>query len=104
MPNDLADVKVLFPPEAQGLARSFRQPTWTTGMTLYDYLPLARAAVADPWMLRKQLIATLAARYSVLEYDAQDFTLILLFMKVGSPADVGGWLLARPGRVEEDAG
>lgn len=51
-------------------------------MTLYDYLPEARAAVARPWRERKQLVATLAARHSVLEYDAQDFTLLHLFMKV----------------------
>lgn len=51
-------------------------------MTLYDYLPLAQTAVARPWRERKQLVATLAARHSVLEYDAQDFTLLHLFMKV----------------------
>lgn len=76
------DVKVLFSPEAQGLAQGFRKPAWTSGMTLYDYLPLAQAAVAEPWRQRKNLVATLAARYNVLEYDAQDFTLIHLFMKV----------------------
>lgn len=76
------DVRVMFPPEAQGLARGFRQPPWTSEMTLYDYLPLAQAAVERPWRERKHLVATLAARHSVLEYDAQDFTLLHLFMKV----------------------
>lgn len=80
------DVRVLFPPEAQGLARGFRQPGWTSEMTLYDYLPLAQTAVARPWRERKQLVATLAARHSVLEYDAQDFTLLHLFMKVRTSA------------------
>lgn len=76
------DVRVMFPPEAQGLARGFRQPAWTSEMTLYDYLPRAQAAVERPWRERKHLVATLAARHSVLEYDAQDFTLLHLFMKV----------------------
>lgn len=51
-------------------------------MTLYDYLPLAQTALANPWRQRKQLVAALAARYNVLEYDAQDFTLVHLFLKV----------------------
>lgn len=77
-----SDVRVLFPPEAQGLARGFKQPSWTAGMTPFDFLPLAQKAVSDPWRLRKQLVATLAVRHSVLEYDAQDFTLLHLFVKV----------------------
>lgn len=51
-------------------------------MTLYDYIPQAQAAVEKPWLERKLLVACFAARHSVLEYDAQDFTLLHLFMKV----------------------
>ena len=51
-------------------------------MTLYDYLPQVQAAVARPWRERKQLVAAFAARHCVLEYDAQDFASINLFMKV----------------------
>lgn len=51
-------------------------------MTLYDYIPQAQAAVEKPWLDRKLLVACFAARHSVLEYDAQDFTLLHLFMKV----------------------
>jgi len=50
---------------------------------LNDYLPEVQAAVVKTWMARKKLVATFAARHSVLEYDAQDFTMINLFMKVG---------------------
>lgn len=77
------DVKVVFSKEAQGLSRGLRLPAWNSETMLTDYLPKAQAAVAKPWSARKSLVATLAVRYSVLEYDAQDFTTCQLLMKVG---------------------
>lgn len=82
------DVRVVFPQEAHGLSRGFSQPPWSPGEILNDYLPKVQAAVVKTWMARKKLVATFAARHSVLEYDAQDFTMINLFMKVGRH-DVG---------------
>lgn len=76
------DVRVVFSHEAQGLTRGFRQPPWSTDTVLSDYLPKAQAAVVRPWSDRKKLVAVFAARYSVLEYDAQDFTKVHFFMKV----------------------
>lgn len=72
----------MFPQEAQGLTRGFHQPPWSSETTLSDYLPKAQAAVVKPWSKRKNLVATLAKRHNVLEYDAQDFTMLHLFMKV----------------------
>ncbi|CAM9767500.1 unnamed protein product [Ectocarpus sp. 6 AP-2014] len=80
--NRPPDVRVLFPPEAQGLMMGFRQPSWSSETTLRDYLPRAQAAVVTPWSERKNLVAMLAKRHNVLEYDAQDFTMLHLFMKV----------------------
>ncbi|CAB1120797.1 unnamed protein product [Ectocarpus sp. CCAP 1310/34] len=76
------DVRVLFPQEAQGLTMGFRQPPWTSETKLGDYLSEAQAAVVKPWSERKNLVAMLAKRYNVLEYDARDFTMLHLFMKV----------------------
>ncbi|CAM9332600.1 unnamed protein product [Pylaiella littoralis] len=76
------EVKVVFSKEAQGLSRGLRLPAWKSETMLTDYLPKAQAAVAKPWSARKSLVATLAVRYSVLEYDAQDFTTCQLLMKV----------------------
>eukprot|EP00903_Cladosiphon_okamuranus_P008733 g8365.t1 len=76
------DVRVVFPQEAHGLSRGFRQLPWNSDTMLSDYLPQVQAAVVRSWLARKKLVATLALRHSVLEYDAQDFTMIHLFMKV----------------------
>lgn len=72
----------MFPQEAHGLSRGFRQLPWNSDTMLSDYLPLVQAAVVKSWLARKKLVATLALRHSVLEYDAQDFTMVHLFMKV----------------------
>ena len=78
------DVRVVFPQEANGLSRGFRQLPWNSDTMLSDYLPLVQAAVVKSWTARKKLVATLALRHSVLEYDAQDFTMVHLMMKVPS--------------------
>lgn len=72
----------MFSQEAHGLSRGFRQLVWNSETMLSDYLPQVQAAVVKSWAARKRLVATLASRHSVLEYDAQDFTMIHLFMKV----------------------
>lgn len=79
---------MVFPQEAQGLSRGFRQLPWDSDTMLSDYLPAVQNAVVKSWTMRKKLVATLALRHSVLEYDAQDFTMIHLFMKVGRLGDV----------------
>lgn len=74
----------MFPQEAHGLSRGFRQLPWDSEtVVLSDYLPRVQAAVVKLWVARKKLVATLALRHSVLEYDAQDFTVVHIFMQVG---------------------
>ncbi|CAM9272696.1 unnamed protein product [Discosporangium mesarthrocarpum] len=76
------DIRVDFAQGMEALSIGFRQPVWTSEMTLYDYIPQVQEAVAVPWRMRRKLVSALADRYAVLEYDALGFTAIHLFVKV----------------------
>ena len=86
-----ADVKWVLPRHLNmRLTSSYRPNPWNLDDSLWDYLPSVQEYIRNAWTKRKELAEALATTYSVLEYDAMDYSAVHLMakQKVGKQAVV----------------
>ena len=87
----VADVKLVLPRHLNmRLTSSYRPNPWNLDDSLWDYLPSVQEYIRNAWTKRKELAEALATTYSVLEYDAMDYSAVHLMakQKVGKQAVV----------------
>jgi len=56
------------------LTGSHRAPRWDLSSTLWDYLPPVQLFVQNAWNKRREMVEALAAAFSMLEFDALDYS------------------------------
>jgi len=56
------------------LTGSHQAPRWDLSSTLWDYLPPVQLFVQNAWNKRREMVEALAGAFSMLEFDALDYS------------------------------
>ena len=63
------------------LTSTYQCLPWNLEQSIFDYLPPLQTAISAAWSKRKELIESLCSTCAVVEYDASDFSRLIILAK-----------------------